>query len=461
MNPFLNPIFVCGTIKSYLVDVDRLRKTTSDKLKKFQDKALKKIVKYAYNVPLYREKYKKAGVHPSDIKKIEDLQKLPFITKNNLRENFPDKIVSSTFDKKRAVISYTSGTTGEPVSIYINIDTIIKGLLGYVRVLREHEVNWRKTKITLVVDLSENSAEREYLINGIIPCLKPFFSFKNIQIFNTYDNSRRIIKKINEFQPEFIGGYPGMLRQLAVLKEKGLGKQIQPKCIISSGAVLTEHLRKRIEETFETKVFDAYGAMETGPTVFQCRNRKYHIHSDLVHLEFVDDNGETVSPGEPGHVVATRLYGGGTPIIRYTGLDDIITPTDETCNCGLTSGLIKKIHGREDQSIVLPDGRILLPYSFSETIGEISQKIDINKIERFQMIQHKIDKVEILVKVDSKLRDTEPSLDKIMSVIEKSFKEKLGSNIDVKVREKKRFKPHTPGIISKVDKNRVTKKIYI
>ena len=79
MNPFYNPIFTSKVLKSYLFDIDRLRRYSNDKLLKYQDKHLRKMVKFAYTVPLYHDKYRKAGVHLKDISGIKDLKKLPLM----------------------------------------------------------------------------------------------------------------------------------------------------------------------------------------------------------------------------------------------------------------------------------------------------------------------------------------------------------------------------------------------
>jgi phenylacetate-CoA ligase len=461
MNPFLNPYFLLRILKSYLIDIDVLRRMDVKKLKEYQDKNLRRVVKKAYDVPLYHKKYKIAGIHPSDIRGIQDIQKLPCISKHDLLRTPPEELVPPTFNRKKAIVSYTSGSTGPPVAIYFDMLTTIQELLGYVRVLKEHGANWLKHRITIIVDLSENSIESEYLTSWVLPSLKPLFSLHNIQIFNTYDNAEEHIHDINRFRPEFIVGYPGMLRQLAILKRKGQGNNIHPRGIISTGSILTPYIKKDFEDTFNAHVFDAYGAMESGPLAFQCTKRQYHVHSDLVYLEVVDPDGAPVSSGEPGHIVVTRFYGQGTPIIRYTGLDDIITPTDTTCPCGITSSLIEKIQGRESQSLVLPGGKIILPLSLSMFFDEIAGTYDIDKIERFQMIQHKIDSIEIRVKINDELRNIGPPVDTIFSTIQQRFKEQYGPHLIIRVNEREQFEPHTPTIISKVDKSTMKKKIYI
>ncbi len=459
MNPFINPYFFSKIVANYLADLNRLQKMNPKRLQKFRDKKIQDVVRHSYNVSLYYEKFKKKGLNPKNIKNIDDISKLPFITKQDLIDNYPDKIVSSSFNKKNSVISYTSGTTGKPVSIYFDMLTTIKALFGYIRVVREHGCRWSNDRLTIIVDLSEDSIESEYLTSWILPSLKPIFNFDNIQIFNTYDIAENIVDKINQFKPEYIVGYPGMLRHLAILKRKGYADNINPKKIVSCGSILDKSLEKYLEETFKTEIFDAYGAMESGPIAFQCKHKKYHLHSDFVHIELLDDKHELINSEKPGKIAITRLYGKATPIIRYTGLDDIITPTNEKCNCGLSGDLIKKIHGREKHSVVLPDGRILTPLTMGNFIGETSEEINIETIERFQIIQHKTDKVELIAGIKKEIK--EKKVEKILEKMQENFKEKYEINLDIKIKDSSYFKPHTPGIIQKVDFNKITKKQYL
>jgi phenylacetate-CoA ligase len=461
MNPFISPIFLFRVLQSYLLDINRLERQDARQIRRYKEKKLHKIVKYASTVPLYQKKFKKANISADEIHTLDDITKLPFITKKEFKEHYPNNIISSSSNNLKTIQSYTSGTTGEPVSIFIDSFTIVKGLFGYIRTLREHRVDWRKTKMTVIVDLSENSVEREYLTEGIIPNLKPFFSLDNMQFFNTYDNPRNLIKEIDDFKPEFIGGYPGMLRQLTYLKRKGFGIHIQPRCMISSGSVLDKYLKQYIENTFDTKLFDAYGAMESGPAIFQCKKGNYHIHSDLVHLEFVDETGRPVAPGEPGHVVVTKLYGRGTPIIRYTGLDDIITPSNETCSCGLEGGIISKIHGRKKHSIVLPNGNIVLSSTLDECIGELYSTHDIEFIERFQIVQHSLTNIELLVVVDEESQQNLYTIKRAFETIKTFFEEKFGNEMTITIRKVRDVKPHTPSVLSKIDINGITNKKYI
>jgi len=427
VNDVINPIFLVRLLKDYLTDVGRIWRE-EEKIEKYRNKCFRKIVRYAYSVPIYRKKYKEAGIHPDDIKSID------------LRKNFPDGIVPTGFDTKHAYLISTSGSTGQPVSIYVDTYTIIKALLGFIRELRECGVNWRKTKMTVIADITPHAVEEAYLCGSVMPYLKKFFSFKNMQVLHVGENPEILIKKIDDFQPEFLGGYPGVMRALAVLKRKGFGKNIHPKVMASSGAVLDDYTRKYIEDAFNAKIFDAYGSTEAGPVAFECKKGCYHIHSDLVHLEFIDDNGNYVENGKPGHVVVTKLYGRGTPIIRYTGMNDFIIPLDDTCDCGIHTSLLGRVGGRKADSIVLRDGKIIPPSAITGIPGKIMHEFGTDKIQQFQIIQRDFDLIEILIVVDEGLRHVGPSVDKIFQELKKRYQEKFGNGVEVLVKEVREIK---------------------
>jgi len=113
MNSFYDPVFISKVLKSYLFDIDRLKRLNGEELRKYQDKSLKKMVEYAYTVPLYRDKYKKTGVHPEDITGIQDIKKLPIISKEDIKHYYPNGIISSKIRKEKLIEISTSGTTGK------------------------------------------------------------------------------------------------------------------------------------------------------------------------------------------------------------------------------------------------------------------------------------------------------------------------------------------------------------
>ena len=109
-------MFTGKAIRSYLFDLDRIWRITPEKMKRFQDKAFKKAVKYAYTVPMYNKRFKEANIHPRDIKSIEDLIKFPTVSKMDIRNAFPDGIVPINANKDKLWRINTSGATSKPLS---------------------------------------------------------------------------------------------------------------------------------------------------------------------------------------------------------------------------------------------------------------------------------------------------------------------------------------------------------
>lgn len=451
MNPFHNPIFLSWILKTYLLEINRLRKFDEEKLKRYQDKHLKIIVKFANTVPLYHDKFKKTGIHPDEIKGIEDIRKLPIISKEDIKDYYPDGIISSRIPKKKLISISTSATTGKSLTIFSDMYDIVRWFFAYIRVLREYGINWRKDRLTIIGDLAPHTIGTGYTERGLFANLNNKTYFSNMQWLNTNDNPREIIKEVNKFKPDFIGGYPGTLGHLALLKEKGHGNDINPKYIATIGSVLDKHLKRLIEETFNAHVFEVYGATESGTIAFQCKQGHYHIMSDYVFPEFFK-NGEQVDSRVPGYMIITKLSGLGTPIIRYNAINDIVAPLYEKCSCGMAGSLIDRIYGRDDLSLYFSGGRILLPSSISEIYSRILYELKTTKVKENKIIQHSMSKIEIQLVIDKQLKD--PPVGKIFSIIKRGFKEKVGPEVEIQIGEIDSVSKMEPRIISKVDKSK-------
>jgi phenylacetate-CoA ligase len=461
MNPFYNPIFLGKILKRYLVDVDRLDRISDESLRRYQNKQLRRLVRFADTVPLYHEKFKNARFHPTDIAGIDDLQKLPLTTKDDFKRHYPDGIVSSKIKKDSLVEVSTSGTTGKVLPIYVDLLDIVMGLFAYMRTLHEYDMSIRKNRITVIGDFAPHTAESGYVTRGLQPRFNLSGIFKNVQWLNTNDDPKKVIAAINDFQPEFIGGYVGMLGHLALLKEKGFGDNISPQYIAATGSVLDPFLKSFIGKTFHAQVFEVYGATESGLIGFQCKHGRYHLMSDLVYAEFLC-NGQPVSSGEAGEMIITKFYGQGTPIIRYNAINDIVAPFEGTCSCGMAGALIKKVYGRNDLAVYLPNGNVLLPSSFSEIYSKILYELKTNKVKNTKIIQRDLTTLEIQVVIDESLRTIGPSVEEIFQFIQKGFEEKTGPDVTVTVTEINSVDTSQgPRIVSMIDKTQYTITHYL
>ena len=455
MNPLLNPITLSKVIKSYLTDADRIWRYSKEKLERYRDKAFRRILKNATKIPMYREKYKDVDI--GKIKGIDDIEKLPITTKDDFRNAFPDKLLPDKAKKDRYSVISTSGSTGKPVSIFVEPLFMYKTLIFYTRVLKEYNLSWRKNRIALLIDLSPGSGEEEFFSRSAIPSIDRVIPLKNIRVYHVGDDPERIMEDLNKFKPEIIGGYPDIMKILATLKNRGKGENVNPRYIASSGAILDRYSREYLEETFNARVFETYGATECSPMAFECKEGNMHIQADIINIEFWNGRGEKASPGELSEIVITSLIEGGTPVIRYNGVSDLLVPSDRECSCGMNTPIIERIEGRKIDTIVLPDGRMIPPLAITGIPYQVMSDVGSRIIEQFQIVQERYDKIDILVvfkECDDKEKNT------VKTKLKEAFVEALG-DVDINVKEVKEIKTNRregiatppPVVISKVRKD--------
>lgn len=456
MNPFFNPALLLRLSKSYLSDVSRVWRTDMQQLKKYQDQMFRRMVSYAYTVPMYHQKYKASNIHPSDIKGTSDAHKLPFITKDDLKTQFPTGVIPKGFNSSQGFQVCSSGSTGKPLFMYYDMFCAIKSLEGFVRELRTYGGDWKRSRVMLIIENHPGGFEHAIFSGSMLPFLKRFTSLKNLRYLHISEKPEVIMKQINEFQPEFLGSDPNMLRQLAFLKEHGHAPDLHPPTLVSGGAVLDTYTRRYVEQAFDATLYDTYGSTEGGPIAFECIDHDiYHIHSDFVFLEFLDQDDTQVSPGEPGRVVVTRLYGGGTPIIRYTGLEDLATPIETTPSCGITTEMMQHIEGRCTDLFILPDDSTMSPLIVTGIPAETMDHFHSYKIRQFQIVQQSVREIEVFVIIDSHLRDVGVPIHELFTEMKQRFIKTVGPGVDIKITEIDEIQPGAPSdqvkvVVSKV-----------
>jgi phenylacetate-CoA ligase len=224
---------------------------------------------------------------------------------------------------------------------------------------------------------------------------------------------------------------------LSYLKRKGLGKNIKPKLLISAGQMLDAFTKSYVEEAFGCQLLNMYGSCESGANIaFECPEGNWHIHSDYFHLEAVDENMEVVASGERGKLVLTKLWGKGTPLIRYTGMEDWISLSNgKKCSCGLNSPILEKpLEGRVMSNIILPNGKVYPPSEFL-FITSVLKNLKAYKVRKFQIIQKKIDEIEILLVIDDDLRNKGVPLKEIIEKIKDIYQKETGPDVKITVIE--------------------------
>ncbi|MHA1632041.1 MAG: phenylacetate--CoA ligase family protein, partial [Candidatus Freyarchaeota archaeon] len=333
----------------YLLSMLRRARWSRERLRKYRNFRVREIVRYAYeHVPYYHEKFNELKVKPSDVRTVEDLKKLPIIRKDEVRRNL-DKLISREYDVAKLKMLKTSGSTGEPLFFYLSGAEDEFRKAKHVRANMAVGQRLRDRWVTITAPVHFNEAGRLQRILGV---------YVPISV-SVFDDVSTQLSKIEGLKPDVIDGYASSLMLLArELERRGLDT-VKPRLMISGAEALNLFSPRFIEDVFNAPIYDQYAAAEFERLAWQCEERSgYHIDADTVVMEFVDENGEWVSPGETGEIVCTSLFNHAMPLIRYA-LEDLGTPSEERdCPCGRTFPLMKVVEGRVNDVVVLPDGRV-------------------------------------------------------------------------------------------------------
>ena len=383
-------------------------------LKNKQLKKLRAIVKYAYDhVPYYHRLFRFSGIKPEDIKKHEDLKKIPPVSKQDIRENYQD-FIAKGLEESKLPSSFTSGSTGIPLKICYDHSTLnFHHALGRY-IFSECGVKPSNRFVTIW--------GRAQYIAWSKPYTKIFGGFNKILVPAFFDENKlvNVLRKIN---PDVICTFPSILRLLANMDVPG----ITPRLIFTQGETVTQHCRDSVRNAFNLEIFDTYGSVEFEFLAFECEEHcGLHMITDGSYIEFVDKNGEHVSPGEEGEIIITGLYNRAMPLIRYK-IGDIGVPTDEKCPCGRSLPLLKSIQGRSDDYLILPSGRKISYMNFYDSFYKEIEK-NVFCISQFQIVQESMDKIFFKV-VKGRNFDFE-TLNRIKNAIE-TFFAKHGEKVEV------------------------------
>jgi phenylacetate-CoA ligase len=370
----------------YLTTSLRRLHWNSQKLRKYQEKRLRSVIKYAYEfVPFYHDRFKQVGITPDDIKTIDDLAKLPPVTKTDMKREPYRRLVSSEYDMNKLKIVQTSGSSGQPFQVYINKkeDDWRKSIYMRANIVCGQKPRDRWVVLTSPTHFNDTTNAQRKL--GI-------YAQTVVSVFNSIDDQVRLIQ---ENRADVLDGYSGSLFLLAREVDRRSLHDIRPRIIFGSAELIDSVSREYMEKVFAAPFYDQFGCTEMDRTAWQCKERKgYHMDEDSVIFQFVDSNGNDVSAGERGEIVYTSLFNFSMPFIRYA-VGDIGVPSDEKCSCGIKLPLMEVVDGRKNSFLILPDGRLMSPNNFTTAVFTFK---DYNNIDQFKIVQKKPDVFEVYIK---------------------------------------------------------------
>ena len=399
-----------------------------DEMTNLQSARLVKLVDYVYhNVEFYRKKMQAVGLMPGDIKNIEDITKLPFTTKDDLRDNYPFGLFAVP-NSQIVRIHASSGTTGKAT------------VVGYTR----HDLDvWAECVarcLTMANVSKDDIIQVAYgygLFTGGLGAHAGAEKIGATVVPMSVGNSKKLTTMMVDFGASAIACTPSYLLHISeVLASEGLLDQIKLKSAICGAEPWTEKMRHEIESKLNITAHDIYGLSEImGPGVAcDCQyHRGLHVCEDHFYPEIL--NSETLTPvadGELSELAFTTLTKEGIPLIRYRTKD--LTSIDHgVCECGRTSARISRFKGRVDDMLIIR-GVNVFPSQIEAALLEIDMVTP-----HYMMIVDRVnnlDTLEIQVEIDPKYyTDEVRAIEALTKKIGHAIQQAIGLSAKIKIVE--------------------------
>ena len=402
-----------------------------DEMAALQSERLVKQVKNVYdNVAFYNKKMKELGVEPGDIKGIDDIHKLPFTTKEDLRDNYPFGLLVVP-KSKIARVQGTSGTTGKlTLMSYTANDTELWGEC----------VARCMTMAGLTEDDIIHNCYGYGLFTGGLGIDFGARKLGALAVPMSSGNTQRQIMCMEDFGATAITCTPSYAMHLAeALRDAGVVERLKIKTGIMGAEPWTVEMREQIESMLGINCFDIYGLCEIlGPGVaMECIHHKgLHIHHDHFLPEILNPaTNEPCAEGETGELIFTTLTKEGMPLLRYRTKD--LTSIDySTCDCGRTLPRISKFKGRTDDMKVIR-GVNVFPTQVEAALLSLGEDV----APHYMMIVDRVnnsDVLTVMVEVNEKFFSDEiRALENLKNKVANALKQALGIAVVVKLVEPK------------------------
>lgn len=394
-----------------------------EKIRKYQFYQIEALLRHCVsNVPYYQELLDKSitSRHLSE----EVWQAIPLLTRDRLQRagnRLRTKKLPASHGK--ASLQRTSGSTGKPVEV---LSTNITEFFWTVFTLRDHI--WQRRDLTnKLAVIRYNQDPKAKPPHGIVSknwgsATVGVFATGACVMINVHTPVNEQLAWLQQENPDYLLTHPSVLQELALqcLRENIQLPSLREVRTLSEA--LPDGLRELCQKVWGVKLVDMYSSIELGYLALQCPDHDhYHVQSEGVLLEVLDDEGKPCAPGQIGKVVVTNLHNYATPLIRYEIGD--YAEVGEPCPCGRGLPVIKRILGRYRSLVTLPNGERRWP---KFNMGEI---LKIVPVRQFQAIQHSINEVEFLLVVEHALSAEEKNK------LTELFRSNLHPEMNIKVTE--------------------------
>ncbi|MDN5294025.1 MAG: phenylacetate-CoA ligase [Eubacteriales bacterium] len=397
-------------------------------LRELQLSRLQAVVKRVYErVPFYRQAMDAKGVKPEDIKSLDDLRRLPFTTKQDLRDNYPFGLFAVPMQEV-VRIHASSGTTGKPTVVGYTANDIA----GWAELM---------ARCFMMVGLSKDDIfQISYGYGLFTGGLGLHYGAERLGatvIPASGGNTRRQLMLMEDFGTTVLCCTPSYAAYLAdEINAAGLRPKLKLRAGIFGAEPWTENMRRELENKLEIDAFDIYGLSEViGPGVaFECIHKNgMHIMEDYFLAEIIDpETGEPLPEGEKGELVLTSLTKEAFPVIRYR-TRDITRLHREPCPCGRTFVRMEKVTGRSDDMLIIRGVNV-----FPSQVESVLLEMGETEPHYLLVVDRKnnLDELEVWVEVSEKLfSDEVKRIEELERKIHHGITSTLGINVKVKLVE--------------------------
>ncbi len=386
-----------------------------DELKELQEQKLKELVHYVYqHSPFYRKKFDDAGVKPEDIKTLDDVKKLPFTYKQDLRDTYPTGMFCVP-NEQLVRFHVSSGTTGKPTIVGYTKNDIDQWSLSLARALTSIGVGRGDVlQISYGYGLFTGGLGMHYGAEEAGATVLP----------TSAGNTEKQLELMQDLGTTVLACTPSyMLFMNEAAKQAGISLKDDTKLRVGvlGAEPWSEEMRTRIEESSGIKAYDIFGTSElSGPLFTECTYQDgIHIWADQFLVEIIDpETGEPLPDGEQGELVITTLAKEALPLIRYK-IGDLTVKTSEVCKCGRTHPRIMRVLGRVDDMLIIR-GINVFPGQIESVLMNIPEVG-----EHFMIIVDRVNELDTM-KVQIEMTDAAFS-DKVTDIM--SLEKKVASSL--------------------------------
>lgn len=422
-------------------ELERTQWWTAEKIRELQVNRLKDLLIHAGDrVPYYRELFAQIGFDPRGIRSLDDLSRLPLLTKDVIRANGLKLQAEGAKDVKRLS---TTGSSGDPLQFYV----------GKARVSHDVAAKWRATR-WWGVDIGDPeivawSSPIEISAQDRVRQARD--TVFRTRLLSTHALSPQKIDQflddIRAFRPRMLFGYPSSLALIAQrAKDRGLRMDdLGVRVAFVTAERTYPHQRDVITQVFNCPVANGYGGRDAGFIAHECPAGGLHITAEDIIVEIVDSDGRPLPPGQAGEVVVTQLFTHDFPFVRYKN-GDVAVLDNSACPCGRGLPLIKEVQGRTNDFLATEEGGKVHDVAFAMLLREMPG------VRQFKIIQETLwlVRLQLVVEADFKESIQRPKIEAV-------FRHHLGERLQLDIEYVAGIEPERSGkyryVVSHVAQN--------